>query len=187
MIFKDSSITSNLKEERLSARSISRRRLYGGLSLTAIGLLLPFLPTTPSAAQDGNGEVKISEPVVTSAPLSYKSGNRPDPFYHLSEETRAKMNKKIEDVEISRGTPPAGIAGTLIDKAGLEGIVIRSDRRTAVVRGADSRAYFLHEGDRLFDGYLKAIREDSVVWIREKKMQSGNILTQDVIKRLRKP
>jgi hypothetical protein len=139
------------------------------------------------AAQEVDAS-RIGEQAIPSATVvSYSSGNRPDPFYHLSDETREKMRKQNADVEITRGTPPPGIAGTLVGNAALEGIAIREDRRTAIVRGADKRAYFLHEGDRLFDGYLQTIKEDSVVLIRETKMQSGKILTQDVIKRLRKP
>jgi hypothetical protein len=57
----------------------------------------------------------------------------------------------------------------------------------AIVRGADTRAYFLKEGDRLFDGYLKTIGIDSITLVRETKMRSGKTLTQNVTKRLRTP
>jgi len=190
VIYKDSSDTANLAQERTPGRRA--RRFRGSLSRrAAIGLLLPLLPAIPAGAQavDAAGADGLAafDGIPSGNAATYKSGNRPDPFYHLSEATIANLNKKNEDVEISRGTPPPGIAGTFISKAELEGISIRSDRRTAVVRGADNRAYFLHEGDRLFDGYLQTIKEDSVVLIRETRMQSGKVLTQDVIKRLRKP
>jgi hypothetical protein len=94
---------------------------------------------------------------------------------------------KPSDEEESRGTPPPGIAGTYIAQAVLQGTSIRADGRMAIVRGADTRAYFVKEGDRLFDGYLKTIASDSITLIRETKMRSGKILTQDVTKRLRTP
>ena len=83
--------------------------------------------------------------------------------------------------------PPPGIAGTYIAQAALQGIAIRDSGKVAVFRGADSRAYFLRKGDRLFDGYVKEIHDDSVTLVRETKLRSGKTLTQDVTKRLRTP
>ena len=94
---------------------------------------------------------------------------------------------KQEDEELTRGLPPPGIAGTYIAQATLQGITVRDGGKVAVVRGADSRAYFIRVGDRLFDGYLKEIQNDFITLVRETKMKSGKTLTQDVTKRLRTP
>lgn len=125
----------------------------------------------------------VEAPMRTAGVL-YQSANRRDPF--LNPLLLGKKQKPA-DVEISHGTPPPGIAGTYIAQAVLQGTAIRDDDRLAVVRGADTRAYFLREGDRLFDGYLKTIESDFITLIRETKMSSGKILIQDVIKRLRTP
>ena len=95
--------------------------------------------------------------------------------------------KKSEkpDEEVSRGIPPPGIAGTYIAQAVLQGTAVRDNGRVAIVRGADNRAYFLKEGDKLFDGYLRTIDLDSITLVRETKLKSGKTLTKDVIKRLR--
>jgi len=140
--------------------------------------------TKPAARIKVSQTQKIVESPINYAGIPYKPGDRRDPFWHP-----AKQNKssKAEDEEISRGLPPPGIAGTYIAQAVLEGISIREDRMSAVVRGTDNRAYFLREGDRLFDGYLKTIQEDSITLVRETKMRSGKTLTQDVTKRLRTP
>jgi hypothetical protein len=116
--------------------------------------------------------------------ISYKSGRRRDPFLNP---LVTKKGANLDEQEEARGLPPPGIAGTYIAQAALQGIVVRDDARVAIVRGADSRAYFLQEGDRLFDGYLKLVESDSVLFIRETKMRSGRIFTQDVTKRLRTP
>ena len=63
----------------------------------------------------------------------------------------------------------------------------RYDKRLAIVRATDNRAYFLEEGDRLFDGYLKIIHADSIVLVREIRLTSGKTITQNVTKHLRKP
>ena len=154
---------------------------------------MPLLPIIPAAAQENNATTAdqsgkaMVEAILNSPTVSYRSENRKDPFFHIPPAPKNPNSSKDDDEEISRGLPPPGIAGTFIKDAVVEGIAIRSDRRTAIVRGTDKRAYFLQEGDRLFDGYLRTIRDDSVVLIRETRMRSGKTLTQEVIQRLRKP
>ena len=128
---------------------------------------------------------KPLESPIKYANVAYRSGNRRDPF--VNPLLVKKKEKQSEDEEISRGLPPPGIAGTYIAQATLQGIAIRDTGKVAVFRGADSRAYFLRKGDKLFDGYLKDIHDDSVTLVRETKLRSGKILTQDVTKRLRTP
>jgi hypothetical protein len=128
---------------------------------------------------------KAAEVPFNATGITYKPGSRRDPF--LNPLILKKIQKPEEDEELARGTPPPGIAGTYIAQAALQGISVRSEGRVAVVRGADTRAYFLKEGDRLFDGFLKKIDSDSITLVRETKMKSGKTLTQEVTKRLRTP
>ena len=126
---------------------------------------------------------KALESPIKYTGVLYKSGDHRDPFINP-----LLFKKEVkEDEEIARGVAPPGIAGTYIAQAALQGIAIRDDERVAVVQGADHRAYFIREGDRFFDGYVKAIGGDSITLIRETKMRSGKTFTQDVVKRLRTP
>jgi hypothetical protein len=165
-------------------------------------ILLPLLLNSPAIAQNAKPETdaghaaKAAESPIKFEGISYVSGNRRDPFVkpkpiHKTEETKAtktpKASKEPVDEEIPRGVPPPGIAGASIAQAVLEGISISAGRRIAVLRGAESRSYFLKEGDRLFDGYIKSILDDSITFVRETKMKSGKTLTQDITKRLRTP
>jgi hypothetical protein len=136
---------------------------------TMPGINAGFTPTVP-------------ESPVKFESIPYVSGNQRDPF--LNPQSIRKSAPK-GDEEISRGLPPPGIAGTSIAQAVPEGISVSKDKHIAVIRGADSRRYFLKEGDRLFDGYIKSILDDSIIFVRETKMRSGKIMTQDVTKRLR--
>lgn len=151
-----------------------------------MSLLIPSMAqdSKPAVRDKGSQTKKTVESPIDYSGIQYKPGNHRDPFWNPDNK---KTSSKVEDEEISRGLPPPGIAGTYIAQAILEGISIREDRMTAIVRGADKRAYFLREGDRLFDGYLKTIQEDSITLVRETKMRSGKTLTQDVTKRLRTP
>jgi Tfp pilus assembly protein PilP len=160
-------------------------------------LLWPFLPMllccpmTTAGATNTNPSSSVAqtknplESPIKYANVVYRSGNRRDPF--INPLLVKKREKPQEDEEISRGLPPPGIAGTYIAQATLQGIASRDTGKVAVFRGADSRAYFLRKGDKLFDGYLKDIHDDSVTLVRETKLRSGKILTQDVTKRLRTP
>lgn len=176
----------------LSTFMEKRRPLYvlrRCFSLTVTCLWLLLLTVMPVAAQGRKTADALQASPAQDAIFNYdgdiyKHQDRRDPFFHLPKPPESKV---VEDVEISRGTPPPGIAGTYIAGAALEGIAIRqANKRTAVIRGNDKKAYFLHEGDRLFDGYLKTIGDDSAVFVRERRMKSGKTLTEEVTKRLRK-
>jgi len=159
-----------------------------------IWMLLPMLLYCPLTSMAANSKTPAAPSTQIKKPLEspikytsvlYKPGNRRDPF--INPLLVKKKDKQPENEEVSRGIPPPGIAGTLIAQAALQGIAIRDNSKIAVFRGADSRAYFLKKGDKLFDGYLKEIHDDSVTLVRETKLRSGKTLTQDVTKRLRTP
>lgn len=67
----------------------------------------------------------------------------------------------------------------------LLGMSLSPEGKTAVFKGTDKRVYFLREGDRLYDGFLKAITIDSVLLIHETNLRSGKVLIQEITKRLR--
>jgi hypothetical protein len=162
-------------------------RVFGGKRLSR--LLLPLLFSTPAVALDANQTANSTKNAV-EAPIEhsvvlYKSGYRRDPF--LNPQLLKGNSRSNADEKVSLGPRPPGIAGTYIAEALFKGTAVRDDGRIAVVRGVDARCYFLKEGDRLFDGYLKTIDNDSITLVRETKLRSGKTLTQDVIKRLRTP
>jgi len=165
---------------------------YNLKSKRLLWLLLPMLISTPSMAQvakrDSRNNAGQAERVAASpmdyAGSRYLPNNTRDPF--LNPLQLRKKSKQYNE-EISLEFPPPGIAGTYIADLLFEGTSFRDDNRLAIVRGADKHAYFLREGDRLFDGYLKTIHTDSIILIRETKLRSGKTLTQDVTKRLRNP
>jgi hypothetical protein len=113
----------------------------------------------------------------------YISRNRRDPFLNP-----LLLVKKVDpNAEVPRGEPPPGIAGMYIAQVKLLGTSTSEQGQMAVFLGTDERAYFLREGDRLFDGYLKDITINSVVLIRETLLKSGKTTTKTVTKHLRQP
>jgi hypothetical protein len=178
---------------RLAKFAINRNHIMNSRHRGIAWMLLPMLFSCPLIAWEANPKVPVEanmvkravESPIRSAGIAYQSQSRRDPF--LNPLLLKKKSNQQEDEEISRGVPPPGIAGTYIAQAALQGIASRDNVRVAVVRGSDSRAYFLKVGDKLFDGYLKDIQNDSITLVRETKLRSGKTLTQDVTKRLRTP
>jgi hypothetical protein len=172
----------------------NRSRIMDGGRKGFLWLLLPMLLNCPLVAMEPKQDAppvnadqinKAVESPIKYAGVLYKSGGRRDPF--INPLLLKKKAMQQEDEEVSRGVPPPGIAGTYIAQAVFQGIAVRENVKVAVVRGSDSRAYFLKAGDKLFDGYVKDIQLDSITLVRETRLKSGKTLTQDVTKRLRTP
>jgi hypothetical protein len=160
------------------------------LALAVLGMSVAGFVHNPVSAQDSSTNLQKESPQTDSqkkpklnfASITFEPGSLRDPFLNP-----LLKEKEKGDREVDRGLPPPGIAGTYIAEAVLKGITIMENDRLAIVKGNGNRAYFLREGDRLFDGYLKTIHRDSITLVRETKMRSGKIITQDVTKKLRTP
>ncbi|NWG13711.1 MAG: hypothetical protein HXY20_09270 [Acidobacteria bacterium] len=146
--------------------------------LTAHGLQAESVRTNPTEIRPK------AEAAVPYSSVRYDSDHRRDPF--LSPIAAARKGENL-DVEEPRGEPPPGISGMYIAQVRLVGTSLSDISQTAVLQGQDHRAYFLQEGDRLFDGYLKEIGLDYAVLVRETKLKSGKVVTEVVTKRLRTP
>jgi hypothetical protein len=135
----------------------------------------------PAAA--GKTIPAVESPAAGYRGARFQSNNRRDPFLN------PLLLKKTEspDEEAPRGAPPPGMAGMLISQVELLGMSVGPEGQTAVFRGNDKRVYFLHKGDRLFDGFVKSVALDSVQLVRETKLRSGKVLTEEITKRLRTP
>jgi Tfp pilus assembly protein PilP len=153
-------------------------------ALGGIALLAPSQAigqTTARKAPTADVPVVAAATPTGYAGARYDSGNRRDPFLN------PLLTRKGQDAEeeVSKGTAPPGIAGMYIKDVELLGMAVSAEGQTAAFKGTDKRVYFLHVGDRLFDGYVKSITLDSVRLIRETPLKSGKVLTQEITKRLR--
>jgi len=158
--------------------------------LEVMALLIPAWlvgQEVKTAEKDTGIKQQLLEMPSPQVGLRYQSGNRKDPFLNpLLLKKQAEL-KSGDDEEVARSQPPPGIAGMYIAQVMLLGISASEEKRTAIFSGTDKRSYFLQDGDRLFDGYIKRIGTDDVLMVRETKLRSGKVLTQEVTKRLRQP
>ena len=152
---------------------------FGGLALLASGAA-NGQTQKDKATSAGKTALSVESAAVYGG-VRFEPSNRRDPFLNP-----LLFGKKADvDEEVERGTPPPGIAGMRINDVVLLGFSVSPEGKTAVFKGTDKRVYFLHQGDRMFDGYIKAVNIDSVLLIRETKMRSGKVTSQEVTKRLR--
>ncbi len=163
---------------------MSTRRYLWALAAQCLALLtIPGLQA--ESVRTNVTEIKPkAEAAIPYSSARYDSDNRRDPFLNPTVSTRRGENP---DEEEPRGNPPPGISGMFIAQVRLIGTSLSDDSQIAVLQGQDRRAYFLQEGDRLYDGYLKEIGIDFALLVREVRLRSGKVVTEVVTKRLRTP
>jgi hypothetical protein len=111
----------------------------------------------------------------TNAVAQMPSGARRDPFLPL-------INDRKEG-----GGPdhlPPGKAGLVITTVRVDGTVRSEEGMIAVLSNADQRTYFVHEGDRLYDGAVEKIGLDGVTFRQNSKDAFGKPVERVVTKRI---
>jgi Tfp pilus assembly protein PilP len=122
---------------------------------------------------------KVEKPADSSAPAAAESEvkqARRDPFESLvsRQQNQANMVAKL----------PPGKAGLQVSTLRLDGIVKAPSGMIAVVSNPQARTYFLHEGDRLYDGTVEKISMDGVSFHEEGKDAFGKPMERQVNKRI---
>jgi Tfp pilus assembly protein PilP len=105
-------------------------------------------PSTPAA----------SPPVEQPSGWSYDPEGRRDPFLSLL--------GRGNDPGMSGSRPP-GVAGLLIADVTVKGILRAGSGFLAMIQASDSKTYIVRAGDRLFDGSVKSILQDKVIFSQD--------------------
>lgn len=145
--------------------------MWCGLAV-AVALLVPV----PAAAQEDDNpldfqgeEVDVSgieeilrgdQEALEGQLFNYDPAGRRDPFRSLL--------AGFEDVE--EGTVkarPPGLPGMLVDELRLEGIIDTPSGILAFVQGRDNLSYIIRPGTKIYDGEVKEILPDRVVFKRQ--------------------
>jgi Tfp pilus assembly protein PilP len=74
-----------------------------------------------------------------------------------------------------------------IDQIALKGVVRSETGMIAVVTNALEKAYFLHENDPVFNGYVVRITGDSIVFKETIQDKLGKSSTREVTKKITTP
>ena len=121
--------------------------------------------------------LRQQEDLLSGRQFSYDPGGRRDPFRSLFEEVAIRR----------KGPRPRGVAGMLVVELALTGIVRdTTGGNIAVVMGTDSKGYFLHVGDEVYDGGVIAIDPAAGSVTFRQQVDDPRLIKpyRDVVKRL---
>jgi len=142
----------------------------------------PAGPATAGTAKSKTKKKAAPKPKKTSrkpgavkeAPKQEPKVARRDPFESLIGRDRGGDS----------GPKLPGKAGLVISSLRLDGVVRYVDGMIAVVTNAQSRTYFLREGDQLYDGQVAKITMDGVTFHEVGKDAFGKPVAREVNKRM---
>ncbi len=119
-------------------------------------------------------------PPVEQAPpeqYTYNPDGRRDPFVSL-------LNRG-SDLKTPTGKRPDGLPGLLISEVAVKGIVRDRGSFVAIVQAPDNKTYVLRPNDKLFDGVVKAVTGEAVVFMQEVNDPLSLVKQREVRKPLR--
>jgi Tfp pilus assembly protein PilP len=109
----------------------------------------------PSAAPSQGGQAPLDSPAYT-----YDPQDRRDPFISLSQRGGAAQRSGL-------GARPAGVSGLEVSDMALRGTMQSRTGYVALVEAADKKTYIVKAGDRLLDGLVRTITEDTMVILQQ--------------------
>jgi Tfp pilus assembly protein PilP len=120
--------------------------------------------------------VEKPAPPSPSPAFAYDPSGRRDPFVSLV------GRGSVQDPTAVR---PAGPLGMLINEISLKGIMKERNGFVALVQGPDKKTYAIRSGQRLFDGSVKTITQDAVVFSQDVNDPLSLVKQKEVRKTLR--
>lgn len=153
-----------------------------GLILLATAFIsFPVLAQIPQAPPPA----PVEKPAAPAAPkpepppppaFTYEPAGRRDPFVSLV------GRGTVQDPSAVR---PPGLAGMLINEVSLKGIMRERTGFVAFVQGPDKKTYTVRQGQRLLDGSVKSISQDTVVFSQDVNDPLSLVKQKEVLKKLR--
>ena len=128
------------------------------------------------------GSTATPAPDKTAPPLpaggyTYDPDGRRDPFVTLA--------GRGGDLPASSGARPPGVPGLLIPDMTLKGVFKSRGGFIALVQSPDNRTYIIKAGDKVFDGSVKAITQDAVVFSQDVNDPLSLVKQREVRKAIR--
>jgi hypothetical protein len=117
-------------------------------------------------------------PPPQGAGYTYDPAGRRDPFVSLT--------ARGGDVAPAPGSRPTGVPGLLVNEMTVKG-VLKSTKGgfVALVQAPDNRTYIVKTGDKVFDGAVKMITQDAVVFSQDVNDPLSLVKQREVRKAIR--
>jgi Tfp pilus assembly protein PilP len=134
------------------------------------GAPAPAAPAAPAPA------APVPQGATGGAGYSYDPAGRRDPFVSLT----ARGGELPPP-----GSRPSGPAGLLVNEITLKGVLKSPKGYIALVQAPDNRTYMMHAGDKVFDGTVKAITQDALVFSQDVNDPLSLVKQREVRKAIR--
>lgn len=131
-------------------------------------------------------KIKTAAPEKTTDKASDKTAEKTEDKVVLTGRRDPFVSPVMEQSASNNGCT-TGKRCLAIDQISLKGIVKSENGMIAVVENALDKAYFLHENDPVFDGYVVKITGDSIIFRETLQDKLGKAFTRDVTKRISTP
>jgi Tfp pilus assembly protein PilP len=130
-------------------------------------------PSAPAQVTPGTQ----APPPPQGAGYSYDPSGRRDPFVSLT----------ARGGEVApAGARPAGVPGLLVNEVTVKGVLKSSKGGfIALVQAPDNRTYIVKAGDKVFDGLVKTITQDTVVFSQDVNDPLSLVKQREVRKAIR--
>lgn len=143
-----------------------------------LGTVLVILFSVAAEAQQAAppAPAKQTAGSASAAQQPATGGKRRDPFHTLI------VRQKKEEAPVRL---PPGQKGLVIGQLQVQGIVRGINNEwIAIVDNKTKRAYFLHQGDEIYNGVVTKITEDSIAFEERVTDTFGRTRTREVVKQL---
>jgi len=145
-------------------------------------------PATEGVAADSLGEEEIDTSAIEQIlrgeremlqgeNFSYDPAGRRDPFRSLNAGFQ-------QDADAESEPRPPGLPGMSVDEIRLEGIIDTPNGILAFCQGRDSISYILRPGTKLYDGEVKEIQFDRIVFRKQSNDPKQLKPYEDIVREL---
>jgi type IV pilus assembly protein PilP len=165
----------------------SRARTTRGL----IVLLLVVGPVALAGAQSrpAAGQAPATPAPAAKAAPATPAPQTPPPAYVYDPEGRRDPFIPLMNRGDQRGqggsARPDGLPGLMVGDVALKGIVLSRGAYLAMIQAPDTKTYIVRSGDRLFDGTVKAVTADAIVFVQQVNDPLSLVKQREVRKPLR--
>ena len=121
----------------------------------------PAQGAAAAPAAQGQPAAPAPPPIETQG-FTYNPEGRRDPFVSL-----LRGGGAMASGGGSQGARPAGLAGLGVNEVTLRGTVQSRDGFVAILQGSDQKTYIVRPGDKLFDGSVRTITQNDMVFLQE--------------------
>lgn len=136
--------------------------------------------TTPGTATAATARAAApATPPASARPedrAAYDASGRRDPFVSLL--------SRGETI-LPTGGRPVGVKGLLISELSMRGVLRSKGKLLAIVQSPDNKTYSVHPGDSLYDGTVKVVTSDAVIFLQRVDDPLSPVKQREIRKTLR--